>query len=92
MGRSEEDFARGLGYKISSISMRPNKFRNNCVDCGRNVFVGEGNMVKGEDHDKIKTVCRVCSPKWTSKENLGDSLMFNEMVKRHLNDKGNTNA
>jgi hypothetical protein len=85
MGRNEEDFAKGMGYKVSQIPMRSNKFRNKCVDCGRNVFAGEGTMVKGEEHDKIKTVCIVCNKHWTSKEFMDNPLMFREMKMQHLN-------
>jgi hypothetical protein len=85
MGRGEEDFAKGMGYKISSIPAYPNKFRNNCVDCGRNVFIGDGVMVKGEDHDKIKTVCKVCSPGWTSKQEMNNSVSVKLMKERHPN-------
>jgi hypothetical protein len=86
MGRNEEDFAKGKGYKISQIPMRPNKFRQPCVDCGKNVYSGEGWMVKGEDHDKIKTLCRGCENTWVSKQHLNDSLMFSELKKLHQND------
>lgn len=85
MPRNPEDFARGLGYKISQVPMKSNKFRNKCVDCGRNVFAGEGSMVKGDDHDKIKTVCRVCDSNWIDKEGLRSSIIMKNVEDRHRN-------
>lgn len=88
MSRNPEDFARGLGYKISQVPKNSNKFRNKCVDCGTNVFQGEGYMVKGDDHDKIKTVCRVCGNQWLDKGNLKSDIIMKNVEDLHKDWQG----
>lgn len=88
MPRSPEEFARGLGYKISKIRMGFNKFRNNCVDCGTNVYRSEGWMVKGDEHDKVQTVCRVCGDKWLDKESLESPWTMRSIEERHRDWQG----